>query len=115
MKKSISGLSHALIALETLAGVSFLVMFMGLVPLAGSGWDLSGVGLTLGCGQSLSRGLDGDIQMWRAGTASLWLLGCGEQGQGAGQFMDLAVCFLCALHQWLSETLRELLPCSALI
>lgn len=77
VKKSISGLSHALMALEILAGGSFLLIFTGLVPLAGSGWDLSGVGLTLG--------LDGEIQMWRAGTASLWLLGSGEQGQGAGQ------------------------------
>lgn len=91
MKKSTSGLSHALLSLETLAGVNFLLIFMGLVPLAGSGWDFSGVGLTLGHGESVARGLDGEIQMWRAGTGtSLWLLGCGERGQGLGRFMDLA-------------------------
>lgn len=119
MKKSISGLSHALLSLETLAGVSFLWIFMGLVPLVGSGWDLSGAGLTLGHGQSLPRGLGGEIQMCRAGTASLWLLGCGEQDEGlAGSWVG-RVWFVCALHQQVSEngtqTLRELPLCSALL
>lgn len=54
-------------------------------------------GLTLGRGQSLPRGLGGGTQMWRAGTASLRLLGCGEQGEGLGRFLGLAefalVCF----------------------
>lgn len=39
-------------------------------------------GLTLGRGQSLPRGLGGGTQMWRAGTASLWLLGCGSRARG---------------------------------
>lgn len=90
MKKSISGLSHASLSLGTVAGVSFLLIFMGPVPLAGSGWDSSGIGLSLGRGQSLPRGLGGGTQMWRAGTASLWLLGCGEQGEGLGRFLGLA-------------------------
>lgn len=32
----------------------------------------------------------GGTQMWRAGTASLRLLGCGEQGEGLGRFLGLA-------------------------